>query len=78
MSKLEIKQASIAKQVFNTTDVEVLDQVKAVLESQSGDWWKNLPAKMRKDVEASLAQADEGNTVSHAEAMKQVRAWRKR
>ena len=78
MSRLEFKQASIAKQVFNTSDEEVLDQVKAVLESRSGDWWENLPAKVRKDVEESLAQADSGETVSHAEAMKQVRAWRKR
>ena len=52
--------------------------MKAVLESRSGDWWENLPAKVRKDVEESLAQADSGETVSHAEAMKQVRAWRKR
>ena len=78
MSRVEFKQAAIAKQVLNTTDEEVLDQVKAVLESQSGDWWKSLPAKVRKDVETSLAQADRGETVSHAEAMTQIRAWRKR
>jgi uncharacterized protein HemY len=78
MSRIEIKQANIAKQVLNTSDEEVLDQVKAVLDLRSGDWWKNLPAKVRKDVEQSLAQADRGETVSHAEAMKQIRAWRKR
>ncbi|MBS1545905.1 MAG: hypothetical protein JST38_10290 [Bacteroidetes bacterium] len=78
MSRIEFKQASIAKQVFNTSDEEVLDQVKAVLDLQNGDWWKNLPAKVRRDVEESLSQADRGETVSHADAMKQIRAWRKR
>ena len=78
MSRIEIKQANIAKQVLNTSDEEVLDHVKAVLDLRSGDWWKNLPAKIRKDVEQSLAQVDRGETVSHAEAMKQIRAWRKR
>ncbi len=78
MSRIEIKQANIAKQVLNTSDEDVLDQVKAVLDLRSGDWWKNLPAKVRKDVEQSLAQADRGETVSNAEAMKQIRAWRKR
>jgi uncharacterized protein HemY len=78
MSRIEIKQASIAKQVLNTSDEGVLDQVKAVLDLQSGNWWKNLPAKVRKDVELSLSQADKGETVSHADAMKQIRAWRKR
>lgn len=78
MSRIEIKQASIAKQVLNTSDEEVLDQVRAVLDLQSSDWWSSLPAKVRKDVEQSLAQADKGETVSHAEAMKQIRAWRKR
>ena len=78
MTKLDLKQAAIAKQVFNTTDEQVLDQVKAVLESQSDTWFQNLPAKVRKDIDASLAQADQGETVSHKEAMKQVRAWRKK
>jgi hypothetical protein len=78
MSRIEMKRANIAKQVLNTSDEDVLDQVKALLDLQSGDWWKNLPSKVRKDVEQSLAQADRGETVSHAEAMKQIRAWRKR
>ena len=78
MSRIEFKQANIAKQVFNTNDEEVLDQVKAVLDLQKADWWEDLRAKVRKDVEQSLAQADNCETVSHAEAMKQIRAWRKR
>ena len=78
MSRIEFKQANIAKQVFNTNDEEVLDRVKAVLDLQKADWWEDLPAKVRKDVEQSLAQADNCETVSHAEAMKQIRAWRKR
>lgn len=78
MSRVEIKQAAIAKQVLNTTDEEVLDHVKAVLDVQNKDWWQSLPAKVRKDVKESLAQADAGVTVSHADAMKQIRAWRKR
>ena len=78
MSRIEFKQANIAKQVFNTNDEEVLDQVKAVLDLQKADWWEDLPAKVRKDVEQSLAQADNCETVSHAGAMKQIRAWRKR
>jgi predicted transcriptional regulator len=78
MSRVEIKQAMIAKEVLNTTDEEVLDQLKMVLDRPRGEWWANLPAKVRRDVEESLAQADRGETVSHAEAMKQVQAWRKR
>jgi len=78
MTKLDLKQAAIAKQVFNTTNEEVLDQVKAVLESQNDAWFQNLPAKVRTEIEESLAQADLGETVSHQQAMKQVRAWRKR
>ncbi|MCC6839804.1 MAG: DUF668 domain-containing protein [Flavobacteriales bacterium] len=78
MTKLDLKQAAIAKQVFNTTNEEVLDQVKAVLESQNDAWFQNLPAKVRKEIEESLAQADRGETVSHQQAMKLVRAWQKR
>lgn len=56
MAKLDLKQAAIAKQVFNTTNEEVLDQVQAVLESQNDARFQNLPAKVRKEVEASLAK----------------------
>jgi hypothetical protein len=78
MSRVEIKQAMIAKEVLNTTDEDLLDQLKLLLDRPRGDWWANLPAKVRRDVEESLAQADRGETVSHAEALKQVQAWRKR
>ena len=76
MSRVEIKQALIAKEVLNTTDEAVLDQLKAVLQMQSGDRWKDLPAMVRRDVEESLAQADRGETVSHAEAMIMVEDYR--
>lgn len=78
MTKLDLKQAAIAKQVFNTTDEQVLDQVKAVLESQNNAWFSSLPAKVRKEIETSLGQADRGETLSHKEAMAMVQAWRKR
>jgi predicted transcriptional regulator len=38
----------------------------------------SLPNKVLKDIKQSLAQANRGETVSHADAMKQIRAWRKR
>lgn len=78
MTKLDLKQAAIAKQVFNTTNEEVLDQVKAVLESQNDAWFQGLPANVRKEIEASLAQADRGEALSHKKAMKLVREWRGR
>ncbi len=38
----------------------------------------SLPTKVLKDINQSLAQANRGETVSHADAMKQIRVWRKR
>lgn len=78
MTKLDLKQAAIAKQVFNTTNEEVLDQVMAVHESKNDSWFQSLPVKVRKEAEASLAQADRGDIVSHKEAIKLVLEWRGR
>ncbi|MCC6400291.1 MAG: hypothetical protein IT227_05970 [Flavobacteriales bacterium] len=69
MSRVEIKQALIAKEVLNTTDSRAADRAGR---------WKNLPANVRRDVEESLAQVDRGETVSHAEAMELVRSYRAR
>ncbi|MBK7384261.1 MAG: hypothetical protein IPI81_13180 [Flavobacteriales bacterium] len=78
MSRIEIKQASIAKQVLETNDDAVLDEVKAVLAKNQKDWWEKLPKALKTTVERSLSEADEGDTLSHSEAMKRVAAWRKR
>lgn len=78
MSRIEIKQVSIAKQVLETNDDAVLDEVKAVLAKNEKDWWKKLPKAIKASVERSLSEADAGETLSHAEAMKRVAAWRKR
>lgn len=69
MSRVEIKQALIAKEVLNTTDSRA---------AYRAGLWSNLPAKVRRDVEESQAQADRGETVSHAEAMELVRSYRAR
>lgn len=69
MSRVEVKQAMIAKEVLNTTDEDLLDELRSDLDRPRGDWWAKLPAKVRRDVEESLAQADRGETMSHAEAM---------
>lgn len=46
--------------------------------SRSKSKQESLPAKIREIVKISLEQADRGETVSHVDAMKQIRAWRKR
>ena len=78
MGKLERKKLEVAKQLLDVNDEATLDQVKALLNSKMGDWWAALPAKVKADVEESLAQADAGNTMSHAMAMERVKKWRKR
>lgn len=78
MGKLEKKKLEVAKQLLEVEDEATLDQVKALLNSKSGDWWSALPAKVKADVEESLAQADAGDTMSHAMAMERIKQWRKR
>lgn len=53
MTKLDLKQAAIAKQVFNTINEAVLDRMKAVLESRSDTWFQSLPAKVRRDIQTN-------------------------
>ena len=38
----------------------------------------SLPTKVLKDIKQSLAQANRAETVCHADAMEQIRVWRKR
>ncbi|MDQ3101515.1 MAG: hypothetical protein M3R08_09015 [Bacteroidota bacterium] len=78
MGKLERKKLEVAKQQLDLEDEATLDQVKALLDSKSGDWWAALPEKVKVEVEVSLAQAEAGDTMSHSMAMERIKQWRKR
>ena len=62
----------IIEKIVQTTDESLLQEIKALLESASGDWWNTISEAERADIDEGLAQAERGETISHEEAMRQI------
>jgi len=72
---LQAKKLELVQLILNTEKPNVLAKVEAVLKKEKGaDWWDEISEGERKAIEESLAEADNGQLIPHAEVMKEVRA----
>ncbi len=62
----------LIEKIVQTNDESVLQEIKALLESASGDWWNTISEAERAAIDEGLAQADRGETLSHEDAMRQI------
>lgn len=73
---LETKKLELIKTLLKTQEKSVLDRVEEVLNTSKTDWWNDLSAEERKEIELGLKQADSGDYVAHQEVMKLFKKWR--
>ncbi|MGF7080479.1 putative transcriptional regulator [Mucilaginibacter sp. UYCu711] len=72
---LKIEKLNILQTIMNTTDEGLIMDVKALLSDRKTDWFDGLNDEQQKDVLEGLAEADRGETVTHAEAVKLFGKW---
>ena len=56
----------------------VLKEFIALKKEQEKDWWDQIDAEERAEIEEGLAQADQGEVVPHKEVMDRYEKWRSR
>jgi len=65
------------KKYIDKADENSLRRVTAILEiDQQKDFWEELPAHVKKDVDEALQQSERGEGKSHKEVMKKYDKWR--
>jgi hypothetical protein len=57
----------------NTT---TLKRFIALKKEQEKDWWDQLSAEEKAEIEEGLSQADRGEVVAHKEVMAKYKKWR--
>ena len=57
----------------NTTTLKRFITLK---KEQEKDWWDQLSADEKSEIEEGLAQADRGEVISHKEVMAKYKKWR--
>lgn len=75
MNAVELK-SDLHSLIDKASDLNILQAVRIILTKESGkriDWADNLSDELRKELEASIEEADKGVTLSHEEAMDQIR-----
>jgi uncharacterized protein HemY len=70
------KMRSEVKKYIDTADVKVVKMMHAMLEVDAeADWWNAMPDEIRKDVEISIRQADNGEVLTHEQVKKKYPQW---
>ncbi len=72
---LQAEKLNILQTIMSTTDEGLIMDVKAFLGNRKADWFDELTADQQSDVLEGLAQADKGEAVTHAEAVKLFKQW---
>jgi len=72
---LQAEKLDILQTIISTNDESLIMDVKAFLSGRKDDWFDELSEEQQKDVLAGLAEADNGDTVPHAEAVKLFGKW---
>lgn len=77
MSTIELK-SDILKLINLIEDESFLLAIRILLlkqvpNTETKDFWDDLPIRIRKDIETALIEADNGELIPHEEVMKEMR-----
>jgi predicted transcriptional regulator len=70
----------IQSELNKVKDPDIITAIKSVLKyrerTQVKDWWDEISEDEKASIEIGLAQADNGETISHEQVMKKYQKWR--
>jgi hypothetical protein len=75
MMNLQAEKLEIVRMLLNTNDEGLIQEVKNLFRSREGDWWDEMSGEQQATILAGIAQADQGQTVPHEEAVKMFGQW---
>jgi len=72
---LQAEKLEIVRMLLNTNDKTLIQEVKTLFKSREADWWDEMSGEQKETILEGIAQADQGQTVSHEEAVKMFGKW---
>jgi predicted transcriptional regulator len=76
MNTIELK-SDLHRLIDKVNDISLLKAIKIILAKETTketDWADTLSEDLRHELEESIAEADQGKTISHEDAMKQIKS----
>lgn len=72
---LQAEKLEIVRMLLNTNDKTLIQEVKTLFKSREADWWDEMSREQKEIILEGIAQADQGQTVPHEEAVKMFGQW---
>lgn len=68
---IEATRLELMQLLLQTEKASLLAKLKKVFEEE-GDWWDELSAEEKEEINQGIKEAEEGKTTEHSEVMKSV------
>ena len=68
MKTIDLKRQEIIQFIMQVKDESLLDNIKSLFEptqTSTKDWWDSLSVGDQKEIELSISESDQGQTVTH-------------
>jgi hypothetical protein len=72
--KLDSIKLDLVKKIIDTKDPEILAYIQALFETQTDNWFEELPDDVKVSVEQGIQQADQGEGRPHAEVIEKFKS----
>jgi hypothetical protein len=69
---LQAEKLSLLQTVLDIEDISVIKKVKKLLKKSEHDWLDDLTGEQQRDLFIAIEEADRGEGIPHAEAMKRL------
>lgn len=73
---IQAEKLELIRWLANINEPSIIKRFIALKNKQQSDWWDHISMDEKSEIEEGLAQADNGDVVSHDEVMAKYQKWR--
>lgn len=73
---IQAEKLELIRWLADIDEPSIIKRFIALKKKQQSDWWDNINADEKSEIEEGLAQADNGEVVPHEEVMAKYQKWR--
>jgi len=72
---IQAEKLNLIKWLTEVTEPSVIKRFLALKNSETSDWWDEIDADEKAEIEQGLAEADRGELTAHKEVMAKYQKW---
>ncbi|MDA1122021.1 MAG: hypothetical protein O2887_16280 [Bacteroidetes bacterium] len=72
---IQSEKLQLIQWLAGLTDTKTLNEFITLKKAKEEDWWDEISAEERSEIEEGLAQADRGELIPHEEVMSKYQKW---